>query len=138
MSTSRRPRARRAFVLFVVVMTAFVVLSGVLIMARLALLEVVRERENALATCAEQMIASAREWTRIQPAALSPGAPCELPAESLLPSGCSGTIGLEVYRARSGIAVVRCEVTLERRGKRLRRVAEWPLVLGSDAMVTRL
>lgn len=120
-----RPRCRRRGVtLVVVLLTMGIIVLCAVGLARLAVLEFSRERHAALRMCADQVIASAHDWSRVHGAELT--APRSLPLENLLPPQVHGTVSLRPERGPDGVRVA-CAVTLERAGRRLRAEVAWPL-----------
>lgn len=124
MSSLRLRGRRRGVTLVVVLLTMGIVVLGAVGLARLAVLEFIRERHAALRICADQVIASAHDWSRVHGAELT--APRALPLENLLPPEVTGTVSVRPERGPEGMRMV-CAVTLERAGRRLREETAWPL-----------
>ena len=117
---------RRGYVLTVLIVVAGIVLAFALLMARLTVLETARQRQFALETWADEIVASARDWSRLHAADLAGNAPVRLPLDDLLPRGLAGEA--EVERDQSdGETIVRCRITLEQARMRWRREVVWPL-----------
>jgi len=116
---------RRGFVMVVLLVTIAIVLMFVLVIARLAILELARERQTALEEQAAQVWESARTWSRLHADQLAGGQPVQLPVAELLPPPVRGAVELRRVGTDEG-GVVHCRVTLERSGKQLHQDVAWP------------
>ena len=130
MRCSARTIRRPAYTLVVVIVACFLVFTFAAVMSGLVALEWKRDRQAALETCACEAIASAQTWSDRHAAELLGGQAVTLPLEDLLPPATTGTLALHVMRSATGELLARCEVTLERAGRRLNRQALWPLPRG--------
>lgn len=124
MSPLRLRSQRRGVTLVIVLLTMGIVVLCAMGLARLTVLEFARERHAALRMCADQVIASARAWSRTHGAELA--APTTLPLDDLLPPNITGTVELRSMSGPDG-PHVECLVILERAGRRLRDRVAWPL-----------
>lgn len=130
MRTASRNGQRPGYILVLVLVASFMVMTFAVLMGRLAAVEFGRERQAQVAACAGQVMASARAWSRIHADEIPRDKPMELPIAELLPACVSGVVELHRLQAPGGTAVIACQVTLERAGRRLTRRAQWPVPTG--------
>ena len=142
MSRLRSRALRGGFLMVPVLVTSFIIIMFTVVMARLAVLEFARERQAQLETCVDQVVASAAAWSRLHAAELRDDATVKLPLADVLPAGMSGAAELRRVDGKGGGALVECQITIERAGRRLVRRVEWPSEAlrrpqGADATVPR-
>ena len=118
--------SRRAFVSGAVIMTTGVLVLFVAITARMAFLEMTRERTAAIESHVAQAMLSARAWSRTPGRSFEIGDDVELPLAELVPRGYSGTLRLRLVR-RGDAEMIECRLTLKRGSRELTRQADWPL-----------
>lgn len=121
-ATARRP----AYTLAVVLLMCFLVLAFVAIMSGLVVVDWGRDRRAALDACAAETIASARAWGDVHAAELASGQSVVLPLGDLLPTGMTGAAEVRCIQSATGDLLLKCEVSVERAGRRLTREAVWP------------
>lgn len=125
MRAASHKRQQRGYVLVLVLVASFMVMTFAVLMGRLAVLEFGRERQAQVAACAGQLMASARAWSRVHADEIPRDKPVGLLIDDLLPAGVSGAVELRRLAAPGGEGVIACQVTLERAGRRLTRRAQW-------------
>ncbi len=117
---------RRAFVSVAVIITTGVLLMFVAVTARMAYLEMRRERTANLEAHAAQAILSARAWSEQAGRTLDVSAVITLPVDELVPRDCTGVLELRLIQ-QDGVTMIDCRLTLERGPRKLNRQASWPL-----------
>lgn len=123
----RNPTApRRAFVSVAVIITTGVLLMFVAVTARMAYLEMNRERIANLEAYAVQAILSARAWSEQAGRTLDVNAAVTLPINELVPRDCTGTLELRLIQ-QDGVTMIDCRLTLQRGLRKLNRRTSWPL-----------
>ena len=117
---------RRAFVSVAVIITTGVLLMFVAVTARMAYLEMNRERTANLEAHAAQAILSARTWSEQAGRTLDVNAVITLPIDDLVPRDCTGALELRLIQ-QDGVTMIDCRLTLVRGPRKLNRQASWPL-----------
>jgi len=136
--TRMRSDSRRGVALLVAILTTGLVLMFVVIMAQLAVLELARERSAALGSWAEQVIASAQEWSRVHGAEVQAERSCGLPLDDVLPANIRGAVELRRADSAEGdIVLIECRIRLAWARQRLERQVCWPLGTPGRAVPTR-
>ena len=127
MSRARANARERGYTLLVVLMTSSIILGFTVVLASLALFEWKRDRMSVLAAQAEQVLASARAWSRTHERDLAAGRAVEVPVDEILTPPVSGRATLRRVRA-DGMLIDVCEVRVERSSLRATRRGSWPAV----------
>ncbi len=118
---------RRAYILIVVIATMGLLLVAAVVLARIATVELRRERMALLEAAAEQVLHSARGWSGLHADRLETDVTVTLPVDELFSPGVSGTVDLSRDvgdRTASGVA---CVLTLHHGRYRLIRQVHWPV-----------
>jgi hypothetical protein len=126
---SVRPRVRdgrRGYALILALVGLAIIIAYAIVLARYAVLEMAREKQALLESCAQQIAESARAWSLAHARELSTSAAVTLPIEELLPPGASGRADLRLAASADGRSLVECYVALERGHQRLTRRLYWP------------
>lgn len=124
---SGNKRRRRAYFLSCALFAAAILSYMAVALSRYAALHVLRERTADAEALADQVVLSARQWSRMHVDRTASGETIELPVERLVPSGVSGTAQVSSRQTSNGQNQVACRVTLHRGRVNLTRQATWPL-----------
>jgi hypothetical protein len=126
MTRRRESTSRRAYALLLAL--GCLALSGIaaLILVRLALIEVDRERGAMLESTVVQIAESAKSWTLPHAGRFDRNDPIELPIGALLPPSMTGRAALRRLPDARG-REVECHVTLTWGGRSLDRRMRWTI-----------
>ena len=132
------PHRRRGFVLIILLVTSFMVVTFGAVMGRLVVIEFKRERLEALAAHADQMLHSARTWSLAHPDKLYSDRSATLPVDVLVPEPYRAGLNLQRTSGAGGAELIQCDVRLERWGVRVQRTATWPTASTGDALKRKI
>jgi len=127
MNGMRYGGSRRAFASTIAVLTAIVVLMIVVVLGRAVVQERTGGRLAVLAAQADEVLWSARDWSRIHVQALTTSDPIELPVADLLTTTATGRLELRRVDTGDGRERVECCLRLTHGPQTIMRCARWPL-----------
>jgi len=115
-------------------MTGGILLLFVVVLGRYAVHEIAGLRAALLATRAEQILLSARDWSHAHAEQLNAADKIELPLDDLIPSMASGRLELRYADAPDGVAaraparpdVIECRLTITQARRTVTRHVYWP------------
>lgn len=118
---------RQAFVAGMVLAFSAFLLIFLVVLARYAAADIARERRLLLEAHAEQILQSARSWSRSYVAQLDRSECVSLPVDQLVPLGTSSMVELRQLHADDGETVIECQLRLRRGRATVHRRVHWAL-----------
>lgn len=125
MNRNRHQPRRRAYILLFALMTTFIVLLFVTLMAGFTQTELDRGRRTLLESEALQVLASAKAWSTVRAGELRVGESVAVPTGTLLPPPATASATLHASQAPDGRVLVECSVRVERSRTHVTRRATW-------------
>ncbi len=110
-------RSRRGYALLPALLALGVASVYAVVLARYAFLDLAQVRREALESCTEQVVQSARAWVQAHAEELGP--PVELPIAAMLPGGTSGHLVVAREGGGGGPAIAVCRINLQSGGQRV-------------------
>ncbi len=126
MRPGRRRSDRAAFACTMTIMIAGVLLLFVVILGRHGVHEIARQRSTLLATQAELILLSARDWSYAHSEQLRTAGAVELPLEGLLPAMAAGRLELGCAESSDGSVLIECHLKITQGQRSVARHAYWP------------
>ena len=127
MMRARSKTARPAFASTMTVLTGIVLLLIVAVLGRAVVHERTQQRIAVLAAQAEQVLLSARDWSRIHFRELEAWSAIELPATDLIATTATAHLELRRIESKDGRPLVECRLRIVHGQQRVARRVKWPL-----------
>ncbi len=131
MRPGRRRSDRAAFACTMTIMIAGVLLLLVVLLGRHGVHEIARQRSALLATQADLVLQSARDWSDTHSEQLRAAGAVELPLAGLLPAMATGRLELGYAESSDGLLLIECRLKITQGQRSVARHAYWPARSGT-------
>ena len=119
--------SRAAFASSITIMTAGVLLLIVVILGRYGAREMAYQRTALLTVQVEQILLSARDWSRTHSEQVRTAGPIELPLDGLSTTVTTGRLELRCIDSNDGPPLIECSLRISHGARTVMRHTYWPL-----------
>ncbi len=126
MRCGRRSSIRSAYASMLAILISGVLLLFVVVLGRCAVHALAAEQAAVLETQADQILLSARDWSRAHGEQLRHAGEVELALDGLLPSTATGRLTLHYAAAGEGPPLVECSLEIKQTRRNVARRVHWP------------
>jgi hypothetical protein len=123
---ARKKGTRSAYASMVALLISGVLLMFVVVLGRYTVDAFAAEQAAVLDTQADQILLSARDWSRVNAGSLRRGGEVELPLDGLIPQGATGRLTLRYVATDAKPALVECNLQIRQSRRSAGRRVYWP------------